>query len=160
MLKLKLQYFGHLMRTADSLENPWCWERLRTKGEEGVRGWDGWTASWMQWTWTWRNSRRRWGTGRPGVLQSIGLQKFGHKWETEQLQLPSCIRVLVFASLVVQWLRIWLPMQGTWVRSLGQEDPTCPGQLNPCATTTELPKIRVCAPPQGSLHNEKPEHSN
>ena len=28
-------------------------------------------------------------------------------------------------SLVVQWLRIRLPMQGAWVRSLVQEDPTC-----------------------------------
>jgi len=33
MLKLKLQYFGHLMRRADSLEKPWCWERLRAGGE-------------------------------------------------------------------------------------------------------------------------------
>ena len=29
------------------------------------------------------------------------------------------------AALVVQWLRICLPMQETWVRSLAQEDPTC-----------------------------------
>ena len=28
-------------------------------------------------------------------------------------------------SLVVQWLRIRLPMQGTWVRALVWEDPTC-----------------------------------
>ena len=41
MLKLKLQYFGHLMRTANLWETPWCWERLREEGEEGVRGWDG-----------------------------------------------------------------------------------------------------------------------
>ena len=34
MLKLKLQYFGHLMQKADSLEKPWCWERLRA-GREG-----------------------------------------------------------------------------------------------------------------------------
>ena len=33
MLKLKLQYFGHLMRRADSLERPWCWERLEAGGE-------------------------------------------------------------------------------------------------------------------------------
>ena len=31
----------------------WCWERLRAEGEEGVRGWDSWMASLMQWTWTW-----------------------------------------------------------------------------------------------------------
>ena len=33
MLKLKLQYFGHLMRRADSFERSWCWERLRAGGE-------------------------------------------------------------------------------------------------------------------------------
>ena len=41
ILKLKLQYFGHLMRTADSLKKSWCWKRLRTEGEESIRGWDG-----------------------------------------------------------------------------------------------------------------------
>ena len=41
MLKLKLQYVGHLMWRADSLEKLWCWERLKM-GEEGDdRGWDG-----------------------------------------------------------------------------------------------------------------------
>ena len=34
-------------------------------------------------------------------------------------------------SLVAQWLRIWLPMQGTGVRSLVQEDPTCRGATKP-----------------------------
>ena len=45
MLKLKLQYFGHLMRRADSLKRLWCWERLRAEGEGDNRGWDGWMAS-------------------------------------------------------------------------------------------------------------------
>ena len=35
------------------------------------------------------------------------------------------------ASLVVQWLRIRLPMQGTWVRALVREDPTCRGATKP-----------------------------
>ena len=34
-------------------------------------------------------------------------------------------------SLVVQWLRIHLPMQGTLVRALVQEDPTCCGAMKP-----------------------------
>ena len=34
MLKLKLQNFGHLMWRTDSLETPWCWERLK-EGSEG-----------------------------------------------------------------------------------------------------------------------------
>ena len=38
MLKLKIQYFGHLMQRVDSLEKILKLERLRTKGEEGGRG--------------------------------------------------------------------------------------------------------------------------
>ena len=56
MLKLKLWYFGHLMRRADSFEKPWCWERLRAGGEGDDRGWDGWMASLTQWTWVWVDS--------------------------------------------------------------------------------------------------------
>ena len=33
-------------------KRPWCWERLKAEGEEGDRGWDGWMASLIQWTWT------------------------------------------------------------------------------------------------------------
>ena len=83
-MKLKLQYFGHLMRRADSFENPtWCWERLRAGGEGDDRGWDGWMASPTQWTWIWVNSRSWWWTGRPGVLRFMGSQRVRHDWATE-----------------------------------------------------------------------------
>ena len=59
----------------------WCWERLRV--EEGDRRWDGWMASLTQWTWVWGNSRGRWRTGKPGVLQSMGLQRVGHDFAAE-----------------------------------------------------------------------------
>ena len=75
ILKLKLQYFGHLMRRADSLERPWCWERLKVRREGDDRGWDGWMASPSQWTWVWVNSGSWWWTGRPGMLQSMGVTK-------------------------------------------------------------------------------------
>ena len=39
--KLKLQYVGYLMRRADHCKRPWYLERLKAKGEEGSRGWDG-----------------------------------------------------------------------------------------------------------------------
>ena len=45
--------------------------------------WDGWMASPTQWMWVWVNSRRWWWTGRPGVLQFMGLQRVGHDWATE-----------------------------------------------------------------------------
>ena len=67
-------------------KSPWCWERLREEGEEGIRGWDGWMASLMQWTWTWANSKRWWGTGRPGMLQAMGSQRVWHNRATEQDQ--------------------------------------------------------------------------
>ena len=45
MLKLKLQYFGHLMRRVDSFKRLWCWEGLGAGGEGDDRGWDGITDS-------------------------------------------------------------------------------------------------------------------
>ena len=50
VLKLKLQYFGHLMRRVDSWKKPWCWEGLGAGGEGDERGWDGWMASPTWWT--------------------------------------------------------------------------------------------------------------
>ena len=43
----------------------------------------------------------------------------------------SVIKTVWWASLVAQWLRIHLPMQGTRVRALVQEDPTCHGATKP-----------------------------
>ena len=79
MLKLKLQYFGHLTHW----KRPWCWERLKAGGEQDDRRWDGWMASPTQWTWVWAISRSWWWTGRPGVLQSVGSQRVKHDWATE-----------------------------------------------------------------------------
>ena len=59
-------------------KRPWCWERLKAGGEGDNRGWDGWDcwmASLTQWTWIWVSSGSWWWTGKPGVLQSMGLQK-------------------------------------------------------------------------------------
>ena len=67
-------------------KSPWCWERSRVEGEEGIGGWDGWIASPMQWTWTWANVGRLWGAQRPGVLQSMGSQRVRHDWAIEQQQ--------------------------------------------------------------------------
>ena len=80
MLKLKLQYFGHLMRTDDS----WCWERSRAEGEEGLRGWNGWMAAPMEWTWTWTNSSRWWEMGSAAVHGVHLCPRVGHKWVAEQ----------------------------------------------------------------------------
>ena len=83
MLKLKLQYFGHLMQRVDSLEKTLMLEGLGAGGEGDNRGWDGWMASLTQWTWVWVNSGSWWWTGKPGMLQFMGSQRVGHDWATE-----------------------------------------------------------------------------
>ena len=83
MLKLKLQYFGHLIQTLIHWKRPGCWERLRAGGEGDDRGWDGWMASLTWWTWVWASSGSWWWTGRPVMLQSMGSQRVRHDWATE-----------------------------------------------------------------------------
>ena len=74
--------WSHWCKELTHWKRPSCWERLRA-GEGDDRGWDGWLASLTQWTWIWVNSRSWWLTGRPGVLQSMGLQRVTHDWATE-----------------------------------------------------------------------------
>ena len=83
-LMLKLQYVATWWEELTHWKRPWLWERLRVGGEEGDRGCDGWMASLIHWTWV--NSGRRWRTGRPAVLQSMGSQRAGHDLATEQQQ--------------------------------------------------------------------------
>ena len=71
------------MWRTDSLEKPWCWERLKVGGEGDDRGWDGCIASLTQWAWVWASSGSWWWTGRAGMLQSMGLQIVEHDWVTE-----------------------------------------------------------------------------
>ena len=82
-LKLKLQYFGHLMRRVDSLEKTLMLGGIGARGEGDDRRWDDWKASPTQWTWVWVNSGSWWWTGMPGVLRFMGLQRIGHDWVTE-----------------------------------------------------------------------------
>ena len=83
MLKLKLQYFGHLMWKTDSLEKTLMLGRIgvrRRRGWHRMRWLDGITTGW---TWVWVNSGSWWWTGRPGVLRFMGSQRVGHDWATE-----------------------------------------------------------------------------
>ena len=57
-------------------------DQLKAGGEGDDRGWDGWMASLIQWTWVSVNSGSWWWTGRPGVLQSMKSQRVGHDWAT------------------------------------------------------------------------------
>ena len=82
MLMLKLQYLGHLMWITDSLKRPWCWE-IEGGRRRDDKGWDGWMASLMGWTWVWVGSRSWWWTGKPSVLQSMVSQRVRHNWAIE-----------------------------------------------------------------------------
>ena len=74
MLKLKLQYFGHLMWIIDSPEKTRMLGMTEGRKRKGERGWDGWVASPTQWTCVWVSYRIWWWTGKSGILQSIGSQ--------------------------------------------------------------------------------------
>ena len=112
MLKLKLQYFGHLIRRTDSLEKT----LMMGKIEGRRRGWHCWMASLTQWTWVWVNSGSWWWTGKPGVLQSMGSQRVRHDWATElkwthvwyQEPFKKCLLSAYYVSLGTVWqLEIW-----------------------------------------------------
>ena len=82
MLKLKLQFFGHLMWRVDSLEKTLMLGRIggRRRGRQRMRGLEGITNSMVM---SWINSRSLWWTGRPGMLWFMVLQRVGHDWVTE-----------------------------------------------------------------------------
>ena len=67
-LMLKLQYFGHLMGRANSLEKTLMLGKTEGRRRRGNRGWDGWMASPIHRTWVWANSGRWWRTGKPGAV--------------------------------------------------------------------------------------------
>ena len=68
MLKLNLQYFGHLIWRADSFEKTLMLGKIEGRRRRGDRGWDGWMVSPTQWTWVWVDSWSWWWTGRPGAM--------------------------------------------------------------------------------------------
>ena len=113
MLKLKLQYFGHLMQRADSGKDPNAgkdWRQEEKGMTENYREWNSWMASAIQWTWIWANSRSWWRTEKPGVLQSIGWQRVGHDRVAEQ-QLD--LKIFYFSD----WLLTLLVISNYTVRA-------------------------------------------
>ena len=68
---------------------------LRAGGKEDDRGWDGWMASPIQWTWVWVDSGSWWWTGRPGMLQFMGSQSRTRlsnwtEWTTKCVHFTAC----------------------------------------------------------------------
>ena len=112
MLKLKLQYSGHLIWWTDSLEKkkPSYWERLKAGGEWDNRRWDGWMASSTQWTQVWASSKSFWWTKKAGVLQSMGVTK-SCTWLSNWSELTKVNVFIVTQSLQstkLAWLFIFI----------------------------------------------------
>ena len=141
MLKLRLQYFGHLIRRADSLEKTLMLGGIggrRRRGRQRMRWLDGIT----RWTWVWVNSGSWWWTGRPGVLGFVGSQRVGHDWATDlswaeevrrdEEQAPLHLCGVVFGVL---WFLRWGGLRLLSHIKLGALAVSHPGstpQLNPC----------------------------
>ena len=102
------------------------------------------------------------------------------QWSSQEISRKFPNKNSFRASLVAQWLRIRLPMQGAWVRALVREDPTCGGATKrvhhdywACALEPASHNYWACVPQllkparlepvlhnKRSHHNEKPEHCN
>ena len=74
-LKLKLQYFDHLMWRTESLENTLMLGNIEGRRRRGQQMMRYWMASPTQWTWVWVSSGCWWWTGKPRVLQSMGSER-------------------------------------------------------------------------------------
>ena len=94
MLKLKLQVaLATWWEELTHWKRPWCWEILKA-GEGDDREWDGWMVSPTRWTWVWASSRSWWWTGRPGMLQYMGLQSGTRLSETRETRFVNSITYL------------------------------------------------------------------
>ena len=83
ILKLTFWCFGHLIQRTESLEISWHGEWLKAGGEGNDREWEGWMASSTWWTWVWASSRGWLWSEKPGVLQSMELQRVVQDWATK-----------------------------------------------------------------------------
>ena len=112
MLKLKLQYFGYLMRRTDSFEKTLMLGKIEGRRRRG----------WQRMIWldnitelryiSLSNSRSWWWTGRPGVLQPMGSQRVGHDWTTELNWTEALLSVGFFGQ--EWWTGLPFPLQGVF----------------------------------------------
>ena len=134
MLKLKLQYFGHLMRRVDSLEKTLMLGGFVGRKRRDHRGWDGWMASLTRWTWVWVNSGSWWWTGRSGMLWFMGSQRAGHDWATElnwtelihDMLFKGNFNYIVICKVMLLLLSHPVMSDPLWPHGLQHTSPSCP----------------------------------
>ena len=88
-------------------KRPWCWERLRVRGEVGLRGWGGWMVSLTQWTWIWTNSGREWRTRKSSILQPMESQRIRHNLTTGTIT-TRIYKIRYFIKTIIAWLEIYI----------------------------------------------------
>ena len=101
MPMLKCQYFGQLTWRTNSFEKTLMLGKIegeRRRGQQSMRWSDGITDSMDM---SLSELQEWWWTGRPGVLQSMGLQRVGRDWATELNWTENYILVLLFTSEIV-----------------------------------------------------------
>ena len=114
LLRLKLQYFGHLMWRVDSLEKTLMLGAIggrRRREQQRMRWLDGITD---QFTWVWVNSWSWWWTGRPGVLQFMWSQRVGHDWATELNWAIFLMQKKCKMWITLIYFLTWCFWQGVW----------------------------------------------
>ena len=131
MLKLKLQYLGHLMWRADSLEKTLMLGGIggrRRRGWQRMRWLDGISTLPTRWTWVWVNYGSWWWTGRPGMRGSWGRKESD---TTEQLNWTEAELLVVPCVLVEEWIlaskaaRTWGQMWDHRQQSSGMATIVC-----------------------------------
>ena len=103
MMKVKLQYFGQLIRRTDWLEKTLMLgktESRKRRGWQRTRWFDGNTDSMDV---SLSKSGRWWRTGKPSMLQSMGLHRVRHDWATEQHCFLFYIRVYLINNVILVW---------------------------------------------------------
>ena len=127
MLKLKLQYFGYLMQSPDSLEKTLILGKIEGRKRRGQQERDGWMASLTRWTWVWASSRRWWWTGKPGMLQSMGSQRVGQDWAPEQqyivYRMSICNNAILYMNINVSMVVLYLKSIKVFVGTIGKTVP-------------------------------------